>query len=147
MATVTDSKEIISDLNDIIELDYDAIAAYRTAIERLENDAYKVKLTEFMGDHERHIVELGKAVLNEGGKPSTEGDAKKILTRGKVVLADLAGDQAILKAMKSNEEQTNYKYEDAVKIGYPENVQAILQRGLEDERRHKAWIVTTLDRQ
>lgn len=49
--------------------------------------------------------------------------------------------------MKSNEEQTNYKYENAVKISYPENVQAILERGLADERRHKAWIVTTLDRQ
>lgn len=147
MANVTDSKEIISDLNDIIELDYDAIAAYRTAIERLEGDAYKVKLTEFLGDHERHIVELGKAVLNEGGEPSTEGDAKKVLTKGKVVMADLAGDEAILKAMRSNEEQTNSKYEDAVEIGYPEHIQEILQRGLADERRHKAWLQAALEKQ
>lgn len=147
MATVTDTKEIVSDLNDLIELDYDAIAAYQTAIERLENDAYKIKLTEFLGDHERHIVELGKLVLNEGGTPAAEGDARKVLTQGKVVMADLAGDEAILKAMKSNEEQTNSKYEDAVETGYPEDIQAALQRGLADERRHKAWLVEILDEQ
>ncbi|MEX1198550.1 MAG: DUF2383 domain-containing protein [Pseudohongiellaceae bacterium] len=145
MANVADAKEIVSDLNNLIELDYDAIAAYQAAIERLETDAYKMKLTEFLGDHERHTVELGKLVAGEGGKPSSEGDAKKFLTKGKVVMADLAGDEAILKAMKSNEEQTNSKYEDAVEQGYPENIQKVLQRGLADERRHKAWLIDILD--
>lgn len=145
MATVMDSKQVVSDLNDLIELDYDAIAAYETAIERLESDSYKKKLSEFLGDHERHITELSKVVRSEGGNPEGEGDAKKILTEGKVVLADLAGDKAILKAMKSNEEQTNSKYEKAVETGYADHIQAILQRGLSDERRHKAWIETTLD--
>lgn len=31
MTTATDAKELISDLNDLIELDYDAIAAYKAA--------------------------------------------------------------------------------------------------------------------
>lgn len=144
MATATDSKQIISDLSDLIELDYDAIAAYKSAIARLESAAYKATLTEFLGDHKRHIEELGSAVRREGGNPPVEGDAKKFLTKGKVVLADLAGDEAILKAMKSNEEQTNTKYEEAVETGYPENIQAVLRQGLSDERRHKDWLVKTL---
>ena len=77
---------------------------------------------------------------------TTKGDAKKLLTKGKVVLADLAGDKAILSAMKSNEEQTNSEYEKAVKKGYEASIQTILERGLADERRHKAWIEQTLDR-
>ncbi|MFW5824469.1 MAG: DUF2383 domain-containing protein [Marinobacter sp.] len=145
MTTVTDSKEVVSDLNDLIELDYDAIAAYQSAIERLENDSYRRKLSEFLKDHQRHIEELSKLVRKEGGTPPDEGDAKKVLTQGKVVLADLAGDDAILKAMKSNEEQTNSKYEKAVETGYPDPIQTVLQAGLADERRHKAWIETTLD--
>lgn len=145
-ATATDSKEIISDLSDLIQLDYDAIAAYKSAIERLDKAEYKAKLTEFMGDHERHVKELGKAVRDEGGTPPTGGDALMILTKGKVVIAGLVGDKAILMAMRANEEVTNTKYEDAVETGYPEQVQALLRKGLADERRHRAWIIATLEK-
>lgn len=146
MDTTTDTEQVISDLSDLIQLDYDAIAAYQSAIERLDNAAFKAKLTEFLSDHERHVEELGNAVRNEGGNPPTEGDVKKILTKGKVVIADLFGDEAILKAMKANETVTNTKYEEAVETGYPENIQAVLRGGLADERRHKSWIETTLEK-
>lgn len=146
MATVTDSKHTISDLNDLIQLDYDAIAAYQSAIERLDKAEYKTKLTEFLGDHKRHVEELGKAVRNEGGTPPTGGDAMKILTKGKVLIAGLVGDEAILKAMSANEKVTNTKYEEAVKTGYAEEIQAILRQGLSDERRHKDWIEATLNK-
>lgn len=145
MEAVIDTKEVISDLGDLIHLEYDAIAAYRSAIERLDTADYKAKLTEFLGDHERHIEELGNAVRDEGATPPTEGDAKKILTKGKVVLADLAGDKAILTAMKANEAVAKTKYEDAVEKGYAEPIQAIVRGGLADERRHKDWIDTTLE--
>lgn len=146
MTTTTDSKEVVSNLNDLIELDYDAIAAYQAAIERLDNEAFKGKLSEFLSDHERHITDLSTAVRGEGGEPQKDGDAKKILTKGKVVLADLAGDEAILKAMKTNEDQTTSAYEKAVKKGYPEHIQPLLEQGLTDERRHRSWLETTIDK-
>lgn len=146
MATLTDTKDIISDLSDLIQLDYDAIAAYKSAIERLDTTEYKAKLAEFMGDHKRHVDELGKAVRNAGGTPPTEGDAMVILTKGKVVIAGLVGDKPILMAMRANEEVTNTKYEDAVETGYPEPIQAILRQGLADERRHRDWIVASLEK-
>ncbi len=144
MNTNVDSKTVIKDLNNLIELDYDAIAAYEAAIERLDNPDYKAKLTEYLGDHKRHTKELGDAVKGEGGTPEESGDAKKILTKGQVVIADLGGDDAILKAMKMNEDQTNSKYEKAVEKDYPEHIHALLQKGLADERRHRAWIESTL---
>lgn len=146
MATVMNAKEVISDLNDLIQLDYDAIAAYQSAIERLDTAGYKAQLTDFMGDHKRHVKELSEVVRSEGGTPATEGDAMKILTKGKVVIAGLVGDEAILKAMRVNEEVTNTKYEDAVEEGYPEQIQALLRQGLADERRHKDWLETTIER-
>lgn len=146
MATITDPKQVISDLSDLIELDYDAIAAYQSAIERLDKADYKAKLTEFMGDHKRHVEELSQAVRGEGGTPPTEGDAMKILTKGKVVIAGLMGDAAILKAMRANEAVTNKKYEDAVEAGYGEQIQTILSQGLADERRHRDWLLATLEK-
>lgn len=140
------SNQTIDDLNNMIELEYDAIAAYREAIDRIDTDAYKRKMSEFLDDHQRHVEELTSAVRNEGGQPEQEGDAKKVLTQGKVVMADMAGDKAILKAMKTNEDETNKKYQKAVDSDYSSEVKSILEKGLADERRHKAWIEETLDK-
>lgn len=144
MTTTLSTEDIAKNLSNLVELDFDAIAAYKAAIERLENPTYKAKLTEFLGDHERHIRELSDVVRTAGGTPPDSGDAKKILTKGKVVIADMGGDKAILKAMKSNEDQTNAKYEKAVDENYPLEAQTVLQGGLADERRHRAWIELTL---
>jgi|SRR5690554_1001795 len=145
MTTFVSSEEIVSGLNNLINLEYDAIAAYRAAIERLDTLTYKEKFSEFLRDHEDHITSLTNLVIDEGGIPEEGGDMMKILTKGKVVLANLAGDKAILKAMNANEKQTNSKYEEAVEDEYPANIEIELQKGLTDERRHKAWIEATLE--
>ena len=126
----------------LIELDYDAAEAYEAAVNRLENNQYKQKLSAFREDHMRHTQELSQ-VLKKMGKNIPEGpDMKKILTQGKVVVADLFGDNAILKAMKTNEDDTNTAYERAVKHEkVTEDVRKILEKNLEDERRHRAWIL------
>ena len=41
---------------------------------------------------------------------------KAILTQGKVVLADMFGDSAILKAMKTNEDDTVTAYDRACEV-------------------------------
>jgi uncharacterized protein (TIGR02284 family) len=142
-------ENLIDGLNDVIAVDYDAIAAYEAAIERLENEATRKQLGSFKADHERHVRELSDCVTMLGGQPRTKGDIKAILTKGKVVLANLSGNEAILQAMKSNEDQTNQTYEEAVRrysTSAPSQVQTVLQRGLEDERRHREWIVNALQR-
>ena len=141
--------EIVEHLNGLIELDYDAVAAYQATIERLESAAFRQQLTEFKADHDRHVRELGQVVSALGGRPKSSGDAKQMLTKGKVVLAGLAGDEALLRAMKSNEDETNERYEKALDrcgpIASPQ-IRAVLERGLDDERRHRQWLVGTLDR-
>lgn len=146
MTQTLNENTIIDKLTDVVELDYDAVAAYKAAIERVEDSGAKTKLQEFLQDHERHISDLSEVIRNEGGTPPDSGDIKKVLTKGKVQLADLAGDEAVLKAMKTNEDQTTSKYADMVKEGFPSHIETILKRGLEDERRHRAWIETTLDK-
>lgn len=144
MSETMEKSNIVEKLNDLIEMDYDAISAYQAAIERLENPHYRDQLNVFMQDHENHIAVLSQIVCQEGGAPPDKGDLKKILTNGSVHIAQLAGDDGILKAMQLNEVMTNNLYEENVEEAFPEPVNSILQDHLADERRHKEWLETTL---
>jgi uncharacterized protein (TIGR02284 family) len=144
MTEIVDAEDMVKKLNDLIELEYDAIAAYQAAIERLEDKNYQSRLNLFMQDHENHIAALSQLVSQEGGVPAHKGDMKVILTKGKVIIADIAGDEAILKAMLMNEEVTNKSYEKEVIKSYPQPIHSILQDHLADERRHKEWLEVAL---
>lgn len=148
MVTTVGTEDRLEDLlSDLIKLDYDAIAAYQAAIERLEDPTFRRMMDEFKADHERHISDLSEILASIGVEPPQEGDAKSLLTKGKVVIAGLIGDKAILQAMRTNEDDTNTAYERAVQFkGLPGSTQEALQRGLEDERRHRAWIIEQLER-
>jgi rubrerythrin len=129
-------------LVELIELDFDAVAAYTAAIDRLTNEEYKQKLREFRDDHERHIRELSAVLLAHNQKAPTGPDhTKQWLSKGKVIIAELMGDQAILAAMRSNEVDTNTAYERIVghKNKWPDS-DDIVRRGLQDEKRHKTWL-------
>jgi rubrerythrin len=137
--------DLAAAIKELIELDYDAVEAYEAAINRLDNQDYKEKLSEFKKDHQRHIQELsillGQHQITE--IPSGPSTIKQWLAKGKVVLAELVGDSAILAAMKSNEIDTNTAYERfSAREDLWADARPIILRGLEDEKRHKAWLET-----
>jgi uncharacterized protein (TIGR02284 family) len=134
-------------LKSLIALDYDAVEAYQAAIERVENAEYKKQLTEFKADHERHISELSEVARMLGLEPPTGPDMKVSLAKGKVIMMDIFGDKAILMAMKTNEEDTNTAYERAFNHKDLDSLaREAVNRGFVDERRHRAWIVDTLEK-
>ena len=47
MSETMEKTNIVEKLNDLIEMDYDAISAYQAAIERLENPQYRDQLNTF----------------------------------------------------------------------------------------------------
>ena len=145
MTTTVGTENTLEDLlEDLVQLDYDAADAYQ-AIDRLENSTYRTRLAEFKRDHLRHITELGDILSGMGRTPPKERDMKALLTKGKVVIAGLMGDESILQAMRTNEADTNTTYERAVNFkGLQANTRDVLERGLEDERRHCGWILETL---
>jgi uncharacterized protein (TIGR02284 family) len=138
-------KQLDSLLNALLELDYDAIEAYRAAIARLESSEDRQQLATFLADHERHTRELTPLVSAMGKEPSKGADMKQWLTKGKVIIAGLVGDKAILMAMKTNEDDTNVAYERAMqRSDLPSNVRVVIERNLGDERRHRAYIEARL---
>jgi uncharacterized protein (TIGR02284 family) len=147
MVTTAGTESTLEDLlRDLIQLEHDAKDAYQAAIDRLENADFRTQLAAFREDHLRHIEELGGLMAEMGREPPKQGDMKSLLTKGKVVLAGLVGDKAILLAMKTNEDDTNTAYERATQNDAPPEAHAVFERALEDERRHRDWIAATLDR-
>lgn len=138
-------KDFAEALKELVELDHAAVEAYEAAIERLENPSYQKKLKEFKGDHEHHIEEISALLKKNKHDVPEGGTAKQILTTGKVLLANMVGDNTILQAMKSNEIDTNTAYErmNEHEEKWPEATD-IIRKGLQDEKRHKAWLENTI---
>ncbi len=134
-------KDIASLLNSLIHVDLDAIEADGVAVDRLDDDADQAQLGAFKDEHERHVRELQPLVTELGAVPATKADFKRVLTKGKVVLASLVGDRAILTAMKTNADDTNRAYDQALgRDDLPAHVREVLLRNRDDERRHLAYI-------
>jgi len=146
MVTTVGTESTLHDLLiDLVKLDFDAAAAYQAAIDRLDNPSFKSALTEFREDHLRHTRDLGECLRDLGKTPPTEGDMKEVLAKGKVVIAGLVGDKAILTAMRTNEDDTVTAYDRATKFkGAPVAVIDVLERNRSDEHRHRDWIRSTL---
>lgn len=64
------------------------------------------------------------------------------LEEGKVLFAQLGGDDAILKAIRTNAEQLADAYEQA--LGQEPAAQDVIARGCADQRRHVDWLNATI---
>jgi uncharacterized protein (TIGR02284 family) len=146
MATMVGTqKNLVDALDALLELDYDAIEAYKAAIDRVDDADDKAHLRTFLADHQRHVSELRPIITRLGGSPSEGPDVKQWLTKGKVVIMALAGDKAVMMAMKTNEDDTNAAYERVTaRDDLTPDIRTVLERNLGDERRHREWIEARL---
>ena len=131
-------------VENLLLLEHAAIAAYDQTIGRLENPDYKMKVAQFRDDHMQHVQQLTKLAAAVGAPNPREGNAKEMLTTGKIALASLMGDSAILKAMRSNEEDTVTAYGRASKHPqvHPE-ARSVFESAYGDELRHREWMMQT----
>ncbi|MEX6504767.1 DUF2383 domain-containing protein [Jiella sp. M17.18] len=145
MATTVGNESDIKNLvTDLIYLERDAIAAYESTIDKLGDATFSRQVSEFRQDHLQHLDTLKEMARELGIEAPEQGDAKQYLTTGKIALADLAGDKQILKAMKTNEDDTVTAYERASM--HPDAVpksKAFFDKALGDERRHREWMQST----
>jgi len=140
-------KAALDVMNELIQLDYDAIQAYEQAIERCEDSAARADLISFQADHQRHITDLSQAVRLMGGQPEGCGrDLKGILLEGLTALRSVSGTLGALRAMKLNEKLTNRSYERALEARLPGSARDVVFRNREDERRHLAAIEMHIER-
>ncbi len=142
MVTTVGTETAFSDLvTNLISLEHDAIAAYDSTIERLSDPELATRVAEFRQDHIQHLNTLQKIATSVNAEIPEGGDMKQWLTTGKIALADLMGDTAILKAMRSNEDDTVAAYDRA--RNHDDAIQEsrdFFEHALMDEKRHRAWM-------
>ena len=144
--TMTESTALIAELNDLLQLDHDAVNAYSIAIHSLDNEGWKRSLMQYRGDHQRHIEELTTHIRSLGGVPVEMPHVPTGVFKSAVQKAGAAGgDKAILLAFKANEGQVRDKYEAAARAGHPTDTADLLRRNANDEHIHYRWVTTALE--
>lgn len=136
----------IATLNDLLQLDHDALQSYALAIEELESVAYRETVRRFRSDHERHVAELTELIRRHGGAaanfPHPTG-VLKLATQGAGAVG--GGDTHVLMAFRANERQSRDKYARAAALGeWPADIASVVRVGAADESRHYDWVDTTL---
>ncbi len=137
---------LTAELNDLLMLDHDAVQAYSLAIRLLESPAYKAQLEMFRADHERHIDELSQLIRSRDGTPlelpHLPSGAFKLAVQA---IGAAGGDRAVVLAFKANERQVRDKYRRSARAVHPADVTSVLARAADDEVRHYAWALETLE--
>ena len=138
-------KSTLQQLNALIQLDIDAVAAYDKAVQHIEDSQIAGRMRMFRGDHERHIDDLSRLVSNHGGEPpKRSADLKGLLIEGFTALRSVSGTDGALKAMETNEKTTTGKYREAQKWPVPPDIKAMLEDSLNDEVQHLEYIQSLL---
>lgn len=141
-----ESKELLSQLVSLAQLDVDAVHAYGAAIDRIDIPEVKHQLTRFRAEHDRHITDLTPLILRLGGQtPTRKPDLKGYLLEGFTAIRSAMSNEQALKAMKGNEELTNKTYAKVLAMELPTDVSAVVRRNREDERRHLEYVVRCID--
>jgi rubrerythrin len=133
-------------LNDLLQLDIDAVQAYGLVVKQLESKARKEAVRRYAADHKRHIEVLKRLIRAHGGVPLPlshipTGPFKLAMQ----ATASFGSDRAVLLVFKNNERQSRDKYRRAAaKKGYPADVAKALRRAAADEERHYRWAEKSL---
>lgn len=138
-----DIAEVVEGLNDLLQLDHDAMGAYEVAIEHLADRDHAAMIEGFRTDHERHIRSLNELIIRFGGEPKNEPHATAPLKKAIQRIAATGGDQAILTAWRANELQVRAKYDRYAQkaIQWPRDAKRLVDENALDEERHYDWVV------
>lgn len=142
------TSEVLHGLNDLLQLDHDAVGAYEIAMEKLQDRDHADQIAGFRRDHERHIRELNELIAELGGTPKNEPHATGPFKLALQSLGGLAGDKGILMAWRTNELQVRTKYDSyaAKANSWPAPVKLTIDRAALDEERHYRWVAEALQR-
>jgi uncharacterized protein (TIGR02284 family) len=138
---------LVSALNDLLQLDHDAIASYQVAIDALTTEALKRRLRQFRREHQRHVTEIAELVTARGGTPVRAPHISTGMLKLAVqALGAVGGERAVLLAFRTNEWESAHKYARTASRRFPPEVREVVQRGAADEAKHYRWAVQTLEK-
>ena len=148
--TSPDRPALLADLNDLLQLDRDALPVYAAALAALPDGDDRDAVAAFRADHQRHVEELTAAIRALGGMPAPLPHMPTgLLKLGVQVAAAPGGPRAVLLAFRGNERQVRDKYARLAArraaLPGPPGIADLLARNAADEERHYAWVSQRLD--
>lgn len=143
------SEELAVEVGALIQLDIDATRALEQAIRGIEPEhpGLKRQLGIFRAEHERHVLELAALLSVRGHQPPPfRRDLRGVIVEGLTAARAAFGTLPALKAVRQMELRTNRRYEEGRRIldGLPPQMQLLIRRSHEDERRHLAFVEQAL---
>ena len=140
-------KLFIEAMKELLELEYDALEAYKVAVSKIGKEECKKKLEVFLKDHENHITKLKEYLKKYATEIPTGPCSKQWLTKGKVFLGNLIGDRKIIEAILSNEHDMSVAYENVTqRTDKWSEIISFLDKAYEDEKKHKIGLETILNK-
>jgi ElaB/YqjD/DUF883 family membrane-anchored ribosome-binding protein len=142
------SAEVLEGLNDLLQLDHDALGAYEIAIEKLEDRDHADQIAGFRRDHERHVRDLNEIIAGMGGTPKNEPHATGPFKKAMQSLGAVGGDRGLLLAWRANELQVRTKYDSYASRAnlWPDAAKRVVDANALDEERHYRWVADVLAR-
>lgn len=109
-----DHKFLIDDLNDLVQLHYDLVASYESALGDASFAAMTPQINQFIVAHRAQIGALVDVIKLNRGQPKSTGDMAEITIKLRLAAGKLFSESGIYAAMKANEEKLMLEYERAV---------------------------------
>jgi bacterioferritin (cytochrome b1) len=123
-----------------------AIEAYRAAMDHLHVHDDREQFQQFMHEHERHGSDLTALAHDLGAAPTPRSYVMRWVAMGKVALAGLVDERAVIFAMKTIEDRVVRACERALRAQVlPTNAREMLERHRRDEERHISWFAARLE--
>jgi rubrerythrin len=139
------NKDLAKNLISLVQLDIDAIHAYRQAIKEIDVPEISDNLIRFQQDHENHVKDLNEIIIRLGAEsPVFKPDFKGFIIEGFTALRSQLGNEGALKAMRGNEKLANSTYDKALGWEMPPDIRSVIEKNRDDERRHLAYIENAL---
>lgn len=131
MADTSDTKGVISVLNDLIETCKDGEQGFRTAAEKAKDSSLKSLFSKYASQRAGYVTELTSAVQSLGGDPATSGHVAATLHRGWINLKEALSkdeDKALIFECEAGEDAAIKNYKDALSKSLPANILSLVQK-------------------
>ncbi len=127
----TETKDVTSVLNELIETCKDGENGFRTAAEKVKDPSLKAMFSKYASQRAGYVQELTSAVSSLGEKPSESGHVAAVLHRGWMGLKEALTkdeDTALVNEAEAGEDMAMKAYKEALSKSLPATVMTLVQK-------------------
>jgi hypothetical protein len=139
-------ERVVGLLNHLIQIDQDALEAYRNAATRLDEAEDRRDLQDLIRGTEDRLDRLCTWVNRLGGSTPSRRNFEAKLAGRMVAASAWLGDHAMLGSLLAVVDRAHEHYQRAVTHqGSPPDVMRLLQAGLDEQATHRDWLLRRLE--